>query len=103
MTVTMHDVAKAANVSITTVSHVLNNTRPIAPETRKRVLKAVQSLDYYKNTSARMLVRGFSNAFGLIISDIEIHWPSGLKEKIALPQEDTIYTVVEGKGIVGQR
>ena len=71
MTVTMHDVAKAANVSITTVSHVLNNTRPIAPETRKRVLKAVQALDYYKNTSARMLVRGFSNAFGLIISDIE--------------------------------
>lgn len=71
MTVTMQDVAKAANVSITTVSHVLNNTRPIAPETRKRVLKAVQALDYYKNTSARMLVRGFSNAFGLIISDIE--------------------------------
>ncbi len=34
---------------------------------------------------------------------VEIHWPSGLKEKIALPQEDTIYTVVEGKGIVGQR
>lgn len=71
MTVTMQDVAEAANVSITTVSHVLNGTRPIAPETRKRVLKAIEDLNYYKNTSATLLVRGFSNALGLIISDIE--------------------------------
>lgn len=71
MTVTMQDVAEAASVSITTVSHVLNETRPIAPETRKRVLKAIESLNYYKNTSARLLVRGYSNALGLIISDIE--------------------------------
>ena len=71
MTVTMHDVAEAAGVSITTVSHVLNETRSIAPQTRKRVLKAIADLNYYKNTSARMLVRGFSNALGMIISDIE--------------------------------
>lgn len=71
MTITMHDVAEAANVSITTVSHVVNGTRPIAPDTRKRVLKAIEDLNYYKNTSARLLVRGYSNALGLIISDIE--------------------------------
>ena len=71
MTVTMQDVAEAASVSITTVSHVLNETRPIAPATRKRVLKAIEDLNYYKNTSARLLVRGYSNALGLIISDIE--------------------------------
>jgi len=71
MTITMHDVAEAANVSITTVSHVLNGTRPIAPETRKRVLKAIEDLNYYKNASARLLVRGHSDALGLIISDIE--------------------------------
>jgi len=71
MTVTMQDVAEAASVSITTVSHVLNETRSIAPETRKRVLKAITDLHYYKNTSARLLVRGYSNALGLIISDIE--------------------------------
>lgn len=71
MPVLMQDVAKAANVSVTTVSHVLNETRPIAPETRARVLKAIRDLNYYKNTSARLLVRGFSDALGLIISDIE--------------------------------
>ncbi|MHB8301243.1 MAG: LacI family DNA-binding transcriptional regulator [Acidobacteriaceae bacterium] len=71
MPVTMQDVAEAASVSITTVSHVLNGTRAIAPETRKRVLRAIADLQYYKNTSARLLVRGYSDAFGLIISDIE--------------------------------
>lgn len=71
MTVTMRHVAQAAGVSITTVSHVLNDTRPIAPATRRRVLRAMRDLNYYKNSSARLLVRGFSDAFGLIISDIE--------------------------------
>lgn len=67
----MRDVARKAGVSITTVSHVLNETRVVAPETRERVLKAIRDLDYYTNTSARLLVRGQSDLFGLIISDIE--------------------------------
>ncbi|HTW82273.1 MAG TPA: LacI family DNA-binding transcriptional regulator [Terracidiphilus sp.] len=71
ITVKMQDVARAANVSITTVSHVVNDTRPIAPATRARVLKAIKKLNYYKNSSARLLVRGYSDAVGLIISDIE--------------------------------
>ncbi len=67
----MRDVARRAGVSITTVSHVLNETRPVAEETSARVLKAIRELDYYKNTSARLLVRGQSDLLGLIISDIE--------------------------------
>ncbi len=34
------------------------------------------------------------------VDQVEIHWPSGAKEQIALPAVDRIYTVVEGKGIV---
>jgi len=71
MPVLMRDVATRAGVSITTVSHVLNETRPVAEETRERVLAAIRQLDYYKNTSARLLVRGESDLVGLIISDIE--------------------------------
>ncbi len=67
----MRDVARRAGVSITTVSHVLNETRVVAEDTRQRVLKAIRELDYYANTSARLLVRGQSDLFGLIISDIE--------------------------------
>jgi DNA-binding LacI/PurR family transcriptional regulator len=65
------DVAKCAGVSIATVSHVLNRTRYVAPETEQRVLKIVQELKYYKNAHARRLARGHSDFFGLIISDIE--------------------------------
>jgi hypothetical protein len=36
------------------------------------------------------------------IDKVEIFWPSGAKETIALPTVDRIYTIVEGKGIVGQ-
>jgi DNA-binding LacI/PurR family transcriptional regulator len=67
----MLDVAKRAGVSVTTVSHVMNETREIAPATRERVLQAIRDLHYYKNNSARLLVRGHSDTVGLIISDIE--------------------------------
>ncbi len=67
----MQDVAARAGVSVTTVSHVLNATRPVAHDTRDRVLNAARELNYYKNASARLLARGRSDAFGLIISDIE--------------------------------
>jgi LacI family transcriptional regulator len=67
----MKDVAKMAGVSITTVSHVLNGTRPIAAATRALVMQAIEKTSYYKNTGARLLVRGQSETFGMIISDIE--------------------------------
>ncbi len=67
----MQDVAARAGVSVTTVSHVLNDTRPVARETRERVLRAARDLNYYKNSWARLLARGRSDTLGLIISDIE--------------------------------
>lgn len=71
MPVLMSDVAERARVSITTVSHVLNGTRAVAEDTRRRVLEAIDDLKYYKNAPARLLARGHSDSFGLIISDIE--------------------------------
>lgn len=71
MLISMRDVAQKAGVSITTVSHVLNKTRTVAKETSERVSQAVEELNYFKNTSARLLVRGQSDLMGLIISDIE--------------------------------
>lgn len=66
----MEEVAKKAGVSVTTVSHVVNKTRRVAPETRRRVLEAVRQLNYYKDAHARRLARGRSDFFGLIVSDI---------------------------------
>ncbi len=64
------DVAARAGVSIATVSHVLNGTRGTRPETRERVLAAIEELGYSQNQAARNLARGRSSLLGLIISDI---------------------------------
>ena len=64
------DVAAKAGVSIATVSHVLNGTRGTRPETRERVLAAIQDLGYSQNQAARNLALGRSSLLGLIISDI---------------------------------
>lgn len=69
--VQMRDVAERAGVSISTVSHIVNKTRPVAAETRNRVLAAIEELKFYKNAIGRRLARGRSDSFGLIISDIE--------------------------------
>ena len=71
MPVQMKDVARRAGVSVTTVSHVINETRPVAEATRETVLRVMREMNYYKNASARLLARGRSDAFGLLISDIE--------------------------------
>ncbi|MGA2984215.1 MAG: LacI family DNA-binding transcriptional regulator [Terriglobia bacterium] len=67
----MKDVAKQAGVSVATVSHVMNKTRYVGPETQQRVLEAIRELRYYKDASARQLARGRSDVFGLIVSDVE--------------------------------
>jgi LacI family transcriptional regulator len=64
------DVAAKAGVSIATVSHVLNGTRGTRPETKARVLEAIEELGYSQNQAARNLARGRSSLLGLIISDI---------------------------------
>ncbi|MES4893266.1 LacI family DNA-binding transcriptional regulator [Streptomyces sp. NPDC096012] len=67
---TMADVARCAGVSVATVSHVLNGTRPVLPHTRQAVLDAVDSLGYTPNTLARSLVTSRTRSIGLAVSAI---------------------------------
>lgn len=65
--VTSQDVARAAGVSRTTVSLVLNNVdAQISEDTRQRVLEAAKQLDYHPNVSARRLVQGRSRVIGFV-------------------------------------
>lgn len=66
---TMRDVAEEANVSVTTVSHVINGTRFVSEELRKRVLETMKRLDYRPNILARGLRVGKTNTIGLIVPD----------------------------------
>ncbi|MHC3468589.1 LacI family DNA-binding transcriptional regulator [Streptomyces sp. 7R007] len=67
---TMADVARSAGVSVATVSHVLNDTRPVLPHTRQAVLDAIDRLGYTPNTLARSLVTSRTRSIGLAVSAI---------------------------------
>lgn len=64
------DIAARANVSITTVSHVLNGTKKLSDEIEHQVQAAATALDYRPNETARALRTGRSNALGLIVPDL---------------------------------
>lgn len=68
--VTMSDVARVAGVSATTVSHVINKTRRIEPETERAVLAAIESTGYLNDRVARSLRTGKTMTIGLAISAI---------------------------------
>jgi LacI family transcriptional regulator len=66
----MKDVAEHARVSISTVSYVLNDSGPVAPERRNRVLDAVRVLEYSPNESARSLKRRSASAIGMVVPEL---------------------------------
>ena len=66
----IRDVANLAGVSIATVSHVLNGTRNVNPETRKRVEKSIETLNYSVNAAARTLRSGSSKTIGFVVSNL---------------------------------
>ena len=66
---TISEVAQKAGVSSSTVSHVINNTRFVSPETRKRVEMVIAELGYRPNILARSLRVGETKTIGLILPD----------------------------------
>lgn len=70
MTATLHDVARAAGVSIKTVSNVINNYPHVRVTTRERVEAAIDQLQYRPNQAARSLRSGRADMIGLIVPDL---------------------------------
>jgi LacI family transcriptional regulator, galactose operon repressor len=66
---TIRDVAKRANVSTATVSHVINETRFVSDELRQRVISAMNELGYRRNALAGSLRSGQTHTIGLILPD----------------------------------
>ncbi len=66
-TISIEDVARRANVSITTVSRVLNNFPTVTPKNRARVEEAIAFFKFKPNVSAQRLARGVNNSIGLVM------------------------------------
>ena len=67
---TIADVAREAGVSVSTVSHVVNRTRKVAPATAQAVRAAIDAIGYHPNVLARSLKMATTQSVGIAISAI---------------------------------
>ena len=72
----IRDVARLADVSHQTVSRVMNNHPSIRPETRDRVLEAMETLNYRPNRAARALVTSKSQTLGILVAGSPMYGPA---------------------------
>ena len=66
----MHQIARAAHVSLGTVSHVINDTAPVREALKQRVLEAIETLGYRPNQLSRGLRLNRTSLIGIVIPDI---------------------------------
>lgn len=90
---TIYDVAEVANVSIATVSRVLNNAAHVRPETRERVDAAIRQLQFVPSTAARSLSGGRRGSIGLA-------YPLDQYRSTTSPSREDDTTVLYTDGII---
>jgi LacI family transcriptional regulator len=69
-TITIQDVARAAGVSVSTVSRVLNDKDDVAPDTYRRVQEVIREMGYTSSLAARSMRSRRTNVIGLIVPDV---------------------------------
>lgn len=67
---TIRDVAKRADVSISTVSLAFNGSGPVSPETKKKIWNAAKAVGYTPNPLAQSLKRGHTRLIGMVVGDV---------------------------------
>lgn len=91
---TMREVAKFANVSISTVSAVINNKGIISPKLTARVLRAVRVLGYSPHQEARGLRVGRNHLIGMVIADVANPFYVGILRAFEHAAKDSGYDVM---------
>lgn len=92
--VTIKDVAREAGVAFSTVSYLLNGTAPVAPETRQRILAAIEKLNYRPNLTARNLKRRRTNVIGLFVPDLTNLFYAEIAQGVADLAREAGYSVI---------
>lgn len=94
MAVTISDVAREANVSISTISRVINNSKTVSPELKEHVFKVIEKTGYRPNVLARGLITKQTQTIGLVVSDISNSVIGTVAKGINSVCQDKGYTVV---------
>lgn len=92
--VTIKEVAKAAGVSVATVSYVLNNTGSVSTPVRNKVLNTAKNMGYRPNLSARSMRTGKTQTLGLILPDLCNPFFPELAQSIENSAREAGYSVV---------
>lgn len=96
MAASIRDVARAAGVSVGTVSNVLNRPEIVAAATVERVAQAIEELGFVRNDAARQLRAGRSTSFGLVVLDTRNPFFMDLAHGAQRRAIDDGYTVLMG-------
>jgi LacI family transcriptional regulator len=92
--ITMNDIAKALNLSASTVSKALSNSYEISEKTKQRVLEYAQANNYKPNLIAQSLKQGHSKSIGIVISSIDNHFFSQVINGIESIAHEEGYNVI---------
>jgi len=91
---TMKDIAERAGVSVATVSRVLNKTKPVSSELKKKVLDIVKETGYKPNALARSLIKQRTGTIGVIIPDMDNETFADLIKGIELITDKNDYVIL---------
>lgn len=93
---TIKDIAKQLGMSVSTISRAMNNHPDIKPETKQKILQAIEQLNYTPNALARSLIHRKSHSIGLMIPDITDPFFSAMAQGVEEVLSDGGYQVVYG-------
>ncbi|EQM74768.1 MULTISPECIES: LacI family DNA-binding transcriptional regulator [Microbacterium] len=94
MPTSLADVARISGVSTATVSHVINGTRYVSPETVEKVRNAIASTGYRPNPYARALRTATSESIGFVASDVSNSYSTAVMRGIASALRTRGYTLL---------
>lgn len=92
--VTMRDVAELTGFSVSTVSHVINETRFVEEETRQKIRQAIKTLNYRPNILAQSLKGKGSQTLGILIGDIRQNFFAEVVQSINFTATKAGYNVI---------
>ncbi len=94
--VTIYDIAKKADVSITTVSRVINNHPYVKEETKKKIEKLLKETGYVPNSNASSLVSKKTNTIAVILPDITNSFFANIFRGVEETANSQDFTVIYG-------
>lgn len=92
--ITIKDMAKRLNVSVSTVSRALRDMHDINPETKRRVLELAQNLDYQPNQVALSLVKSSTKTLGVVVPRIGYSFFSSVLQGIESEANQAGYNLI---------